>query len=162
MPISILHCADTHLGVETYALLARLAGDQTRIILDPVRTLKGGGTRESFDIRISDDKGERPYELYSGGEAFRLDFTLRIALSRLLARRSGAPLQTLVIDEGFGTQDSEGVDRLVDAIEVIRGDFQKNLVISHVEAIKDAFPVTIAVPKPAARGSTFGILGSAE
>ena len=50
------------------------------------------------------------------------------------------------------------MDRLVDAIEAIRDDFSKILVISHVEAIKDAFPVTIAVTKTADRGSSFQVL----
>jgi len=158
IPALIIEQAIPEFELEANAILSRLTNDQTRVILDPVRNLKGGGTRESFDIRISDDFGERPYELYSGGEAFRVDFALRIALSKLLARRTGAPLQTLVIDEGFGTQDSEGVDRLVNAIEAIRDDFSKILVISHVEAIKDAFPVTIAVTKTADRGSSFQVL----
>ena len=158
IPALIIEQAIPEIEAEANLLLARLTNDQTRVILDPIRSLKGGGTRESFDIRIVDEHGERPYELYSGGEAFRVDFALRIALSRLLARRTGAPLQTLVIDEGFGTQDSEGVDRLVDAIGAIREDFAKILVISHVEAIKDAFPVTIAVTKSADHGSSFQVI----
>ena len=40
-------------------------------------------------------------ELFSGGEAFRINFALRIALSKMLARRAGARLRTLVIDEQF-------------------------------------------------------------
>lgn len=158
IPALIIEQAIPEIEAEANLLLARLTNDQTRVILDSIRSLKGGGTRESFDIRIVDEHGERPYELYSGGEAFRVDFALRIALSRLLARRTGAPLQTLVIDEGFGTQDSEGVDRLVDAIGAIREDFAKILVISHVEAIKDAFPVTIAVTKSADHGSSFQVI----
>ncbi len=158
IPALIIEQAIPEIEAEANALLARLTGDGTRVILDPVRNLRGGGTRETFDIRISDDVGERPYELYSGGEAFRVDFALRIALSRLLARRTGAPLQTLVIDEGFGTQDTEGVDRLVDAIQTVREDFAKILIISHVDAVKDAFPVTIAVTKTPDRGSSFQVL----
>ena len=55
---------------------------------------------ETLDIRISDSTGERPYENYSGGEKFRINFAVRLALSRILAHRSGARLRTLVIDEG--------------------------------------------------------------
>ena len=50
------------------------------------------------------------------------------------------------------------MDRLVDAIQTIREDFAKILVISHVDAVKEAFAVTIAVTKTADRGSTFQIL----
>ena len=92
--------------------------------------------------------------MFSGGEAFRINFALRIALSRLLANRAGAPLPTLFIDEGFGTQDAAGLERLVEAINVIQNDFQKIIVITHIEELKEAFPVRIEVTKTA-QGSTF-------
>ena len=49
------------------------------------------------------------------GVAARTDFALRIALSRVLARRAGTQLRTLIIDEGFGTQDSHGLEQLKEA-----------------------------------------------
>ncbi len=61
--------------------------------------------KETLEIQISDSAGVRDYELYSGGEAFRVNFAIRLALSEVLAQRAGARLQTLVIDEGFGSQD---------------------------------------------------------
>ncbi|HFD40821.1 MAG TPA: SMC family ATPase, partial [Anaerolineae bacterium] len=94
--------------------------------------------------------GTRPYELFSGGEAFRVNFAIRVALSKLLARRAGAQLQLLIIDEGFGTQDAEGRQRLVEAINSIQEDFARILVITHIEELKDAFPVQINVTKTAA------------
>ena len=80
--------------------------------------------------------------MFSGGEAFRINFALRIALSRLLAQRSGAPLPILFIDEGFGSQDASGQERLREAIQSIQSDFQKIIVITHLEGIKDSFPTT--------------------
>jgi exonuclease SbcC len=65
----------------------------------------------------------------------------------LLARRAGAQLQLLVIDEGFGTQDAEGRERLVEAINSIQDDFARILAITHIEELKDAFPVRIEVVK---------------
>ena len=56
------------------------------------------------------------HELFSGGEAFRIDFALRIAISKLLARRAGTALQTLIIDEGFGSQDEEGLAHIMEAL----------------------------------------------
>jgi exonuclease SbcC len=94
--------------------------------------------------------------MFSGGEAFRINFAIRIALSKLLARRAGAPLPTLIIDEGFGTQDSYGIDKLKEAIHSIRDDFDKILVITHIEELKDAFPVRINVVKTA-QGSTLEV-----
>ena len=56
-------------------------------------------------------------------------------------------MQTLVIDEGFGSQDAQGRQRLVEAINLVRDDFEKILVITHLEELKDAFPTRIEVEK---------------
>ena len=74
-----------------------------------------------------------------------------------MARRAGAQLQTLVIDEGFGTQDAQGRERLVDAINSIQDDFVRVLVITHIEELKDAFPVRIEVTKTA-EGSVLSVV----
>jgi exonuclease SbcC len=110
---------------------------------------KKGDTAETLDILIADELGTRDYNLFSGGEAFRIDFSIRIALSKLLARRAGAPLPTLIIDEGFGTQDADGIEKLKQAIKSIQDDFQKIIVITHIEELKDAFPSRINVVKRA-------------
>lgn len=103
--------------------------------------------KETLDILINDSAGTRSYELFSGGEAFRVNFAIRLALARVLAQRAGARLQTLVIDEGFGSQDSQGKQRLIEAINLVRQDFAKILVITHLEELKDAFPARIEVEK---------------
>ena len=103
--------------------------------------------RETLEIQISDGAGIRNYEMYSGGEAFRVNFAIRLALSKILAQRKGARLQTLVIDEGFGSQDTQGRQRLIEAINLVKGDFAKILVITHLDELKDAFPTRIEVQK---------------
>lgn len=103
--------------------------------------------KETLDIQISDGSGTRDYEMFSGGEAFRVNFAIRLALSEVLAQRAGARLQTLVIDEGFGSQDSEGRQRLIEAINLVRQDFSRILVITHIDELKDAFPNRIEVEK---------------
>ena len=103
--------------------------------------------RETLEIQISDGAGLRDYEMYSGGEAFRVDFAIRLALSEVLAQRKGARLQTLVIDEGFGSQDVQGRQRLIEAINLVKDDFAKILVITHLDELKDAFPTRIEVEK---------------
>ena len=102
-----------------------------------------------LDIRISDESGVRPYENYSGGEQFRVNFAIRIALSQVLSRRAGAKLQTLVVDEGFGSQDPNGRQRLVEAIREIQDDFERILVITHIDELREAFPARIEVTKTA-------------
>ncbi len=113
--------------------------------------------KETLDILISDGSGTRDYETFSGGEAFRINFAIRLALSRVLAQRKGARLQTLVIDEGFGSQDAQGRQRLIEAINAVKKDFAKILVITHLDELKDAFPTRVEVEK-GERGSEVRVI----
>ncbi len=152
----IIESALPELEEEANLLLGRMTDNRMHLKIESQRDTKKGDTIETLEIRISDELGTRSYEMFSGGEAFRVNFALRIALSRLLANRAGAPLPTLIVDEGFGTQDSSGRERLVEAINSIQDDFEKILVITHIEELKDAFPVRIEVTKTE-EGSTYSL-----
>lgn len=141
---------------EANRLLGRMTDNRMHLKIESQRDTKKGDTIETLDIKVADELGTRSYELFSGGETFRVNFALRIAISRLLAKRAGAPLPTLIIDEGFGTQDSTGREKLVEAINSIQDDFERILVITHIDELKDAFPVRIEVVKTE-EGSTFSI-----
>ena len=146
----IIEDAIPQLDSDANELLGRLTDNRMslRLELGEGRRVRGMGTpSEELRINIADEMGTRAYETFSGGEAFRINFALRIALSRLLARRSGAPLPVLFIDEGFGSQDAAGQQRLVEAIQSIRSDFDKIIVITHIDAIKEAFDTRIQVEK---------------
>jgi len=138
---------------EANRLLGKMTDNRLTLRLETQRETKRGETIESLDIKIADELGTRSYEMYSGGEAFRIDMALRIALSKLLVMSAGASLATLIIDEGFGTQDSSGREKLVETINSIQDDFDKIIVITHLEELRDAFPVRINVVKTAG-GST--------
>ncbi len=141
---------------ETNVLLGRMTDNRMHVKLETQRerSTGRGELRETLDINVSDELGPRSYEMYSGGEAFRINLALRIALSKVLAQRMGAPLPTLFIDEGFGTQDTAGRERILDVISAIQDDFDKIIVITHLDDLKDMFPVRIEVQK-AGNGSTF-------
>ena len=142
--------------IEANKLLGRMTDNRMHAKIETQRQTKKGDVVETLDINISDELGTRDYEMFSGGEAFRINFAIRIALSKLLARRAGAPLPTLLIDEGFGTQDSVGIENLKEAINSIHDDFDKLLVITHIEELRDAFPTRINVVKTA-QGSTLEV-----
>jgi exonuclease SbcC len=138
--------------IETQAndILDRLSGGNMSVYFATQKEYKDekrDDKRETLDILIRDGAAERAYELFSGGEAFRVDFAIRLALSRVLAHRAGARLQTLVIDEGFGSQDVDGRQRLIETINLVQPDFAKILVITHLEELKEAFPARIEVEK---------------
>jgi len=152
----LIEMALPEIEVEANKLLGRMTDNRMHVKIETQRETKKGDLLETLDINISDELGTRNYEMFSGGEAFRINFAIRIALSKLLARRAGAPLPTLIIDEGFGTQDSVGIEKLKEAINSIQDDFDKIIVITHIEELRDAFPTRINVIKTA-EGSTISM-----
>ena len=154
VPAMLIDAAVPRIEAEANHLLGRMTDNRLALKLETQRDRRDGGVAETLDILISDELGARSYDLFSGGEAFRINLALRIALSKVLAQRMGLPLPTLFIDEGFGTQDAAGRERIVDAIASIQDDFEKIIVITHLEELKDLFPVRIEVMKTAA-GSQF-------
>jgi exonuclease SbcC len=147
VPAMIIEAAIPELEQAANRLLARMTDGRMSLKLETQREKITGGTAETLDIQISDELGTRSYELYSGGEAFRINFALRVALSQMLTRRAGAHLRTLFIDEGFGTQDEDGRNKLVEAITAIQDDFDIILVVTHIDDLRDSFPVHLVVQK---------------
>ena len=147
IPAMLIDAAVPRIEAEANDLLGRMTDNRLALQLETQRDRRDGGVAETLDILISDELGSRSYDLFSGGEAFRINLALRIALSKVLANRMGLPLPTLFIDEGFGTQDAAGRERIVDAIASIQDDFEKIIVITHLEDLKDLFPVRIEVLK---------------
>ncbi|OKH26105.1 ATP-binding cassette family protein [Hydrococcus rivularis NIES-593] len=141
------------LEAETNQILARLTGNQLHVQFLTQKAGRSNSKRknskliDTLDILIADARGTRAYETYSGGEAFRINFSIRLALARLLAQRAGTALQLLIVDEGFGTQDSEGCDRLIAAINAIAADFACILTVTHMPQFKEAFQHRIEVRK---------------
>ncbi len=142
------------LEAEANYILSRLTQNQLHVTFSTKRNPTSGSRKnrenkeiETLDILIADNNTTRPYEGYSGGEAFRVNFSIRLALSRVLAQKAGTSLQLLIIDEGFGTQDAEGCDRLIAAINTIAPDFACILTVTHMPQFKEAFQQRIEVIK---------------
>lgn len=152
---------------EANVILGRLSDGRLKVKFETQRVKKtplrqGDGRQasdviETLDIIVSDELGERAYELFSGGEGFRINFAIRVAISKLLSMRAGAKLKFLVIDEGFGMLDMAGQQDIIAAINAIREDFAKVIVVSHIETIKDAFQTRIEVSK-GANGSEIALV----
>lgn len=133
---------------EANVLLERMTDGQMKVKFLTQRAKKHSEDMiETLDIQISDPIGARQYELFSGGEAFRINFAIRVALSKLLTLRAGAKLEFLAVDEGFGTLDQAGQQDLVAAINSISEDFSKIIVITHVQEIKNVFQNRLEVDK---------------
>ena len=150
VPALLIEQALPEIEMKANQILGRLSDDSMRLHFETqakYKNEKRSDLRETLEIQVSDGAGLRDYEMYSGGEAFRVNFAIRLALSEVLAQRKGARLQMLVIDEGFGSQDAQGRQRLIQAINAVKDDFAKILVITHLEELKDVFPTRIEVEK---------------
>jgi exonuclease SbcC len=140
-------------------LLAQLTNNLFSLSFQTERQTNTGTTQQTLEILISDaNANTRPYETFSGGERFRIDFALRLALSKYLATTSGTPIKMLVIDEGFGTQDQTGIEAMVEVMNQVSDDFEKLILITHLEEMKDAFPTRIVVEKDPLKGSRFEVI----
>ena len=159
VPAMLIDGAVPAIETEANLLLGRMTDQRMAVQLETQRTTQAGGIAETLDIFVSDELGTRAYEVFSGGEAFRINLALRIALSKILARRMGAPLPTLFIDEGFGTQDAAGRERIVDTISAIQDQFEKIIIITHLDDLKNLFDVHIQVEK-FATGSQFRLVAN--
>ncbi len=146
-PAMIIETAVPEIEAEANRLLGKMTDGRMTVRINMQRETAAGDVRETLDIQIADPLGTRAYEMYSGGEAFRVNFAIRIALSQLLARRAGTQLHTLIIDEGFGVLDAVGRERLVEAINAVQTDFERILVVTHIDELRDAFPVRIEITR---------------
>ncbi|WP_437890465.1 exonuclease subunit SbcC [Phytobacter sp. V91] len=81
----------------------------------------------------------------SGGESFLVSLALALALSDLVSHKTR--IDSLFLDEGFGTLDSETLDTALDALDALNATGKTIGVISHVEAMKERIPVQIKVRK---------------
>lgn len=147
IPAMIIEHTLPELEREANHILQQLTDGRMHVRFETQRETKRGTVRETLDIIISDEKGTRPYDNFSGGEKFRVNFAIRVALSRLLAQRAGVQLRSLFVDEGFGALDAEGRQRLVEAVKAVQRDFDLILVITHIDELRDAFPSRIQVTK---------------
>ncbi|MBN1876205.1 MAG: SMC family ATPase [Anaerolineae bacterium] len=147
IPAMIIEHTLPELEREANRILQQLTNGRMHVRFETQRETKTGNVRETLDIVISDEKGSRPYENFSGGEKFRANFAIRVALSRLLAQRSGVRLRTLFVDEGFGSLDADGRRRLVESVKAVQRDFDMILVITHIDELREAFPTHIQVVK---------------
>ncbi|WP_024553012.1 exonuclease subunit SbcC [Franconibacter helveticus 513] len=81
----------------------------------------------------------------SGGESFLVSLALALALSDLVSHKTR--IDSLFLDEGFGTLDAETLDTALDALDALNASGKTIGVISHVEAMKERIPVQIKVKK---------------
>jgi exonuclease SbcC len=114
------------------------------------------GTRGGLGLDVLDDySGQlRPAKTLSGGESFLASLSLALGLADVVAAETGgALLDTLFVDEGFGTLDGGALDLVMDTLDELRAGGRVVGLVSHVEELRQRIPVQLHVRK-ARSGST--------
>ncbi len=111
---------------------------------------KGGNSLSGLDLEVLDGSSMLPrsIETLSGGEQFLASLSLAFGLSEVVQNHSGAVrLDSLFIDEGFGSLDGETLDTAMKALEMLQGGGRLIGIISHVSELKNRIPCSIQVTR---------------
>jgi exonuclease SbcC len=129
--------------------LARMSGG--RYALEHADDGAHGGRRGGLDLVVVDawtGRARVPASL-SGGETFQASLALALGLADVVtAEAGGARLETLFIDEGFGSLDDEGsLDEVLDVLDRLRDGGRAVGIVSHVAELRQRIPTQVRVEK---------------
>ena len=140
--------------------MGSLANEQLKYLTSERYQLKVEGIGDLSVVDRWNANEERPVETLSGGESFLTSLALALALSEL--SRGRAQLNSLFLDEGFGTLDAETLDTAIAALEGLRMQGRNIFLISHIQELTRRLPVKINVRKrgdDSSYGSSIDIRG---
>ncbi|MCB2377791.1 AAA family ATPase [Hymenobacter sp. BT635] len=142
----------------TLARLVELANRHLHRLTDRYRIMRN--PEEHLDLLIVDEYqagNSRSMNSLSGGESFLVSLALALGLSELAGRKT--QIDTLFIDEGFGTLDPDTLEVALSALETLQGTGKTIGIISHVEALKERVSTQISVRKGAGGVSSLRVVG---
>ena len=137
--------------------MGSIANEQLRYLTSERYQLKVEGIGDLTVIDRWNANEERPVETLSGGESFLTSLALALALADL--SRGRAQLNSLFLDEGFGTLDTETLDIAIAALEGLRTQGRSIFLISHIQELTRRLPVKINVRKGTDGSSSIDIRG---
>ena len=155
VPNLIFAGATRELERDAADVMGRLSGGRYRLEMrTEMQNKSDGETKGTLEVVVVADTGaERPFSRLSGGERFRVALALHTALTRFLVRRSGAPIEFLAVDEGWGSLDPEGILAMLDALRTLHAEFPLILTVTHTPEVAAAFDCQYEVRKDAAGSS---------
>ena len=126
--------------------LAQIAGGRYQLQVD--QDVQKGERRSGLSLRVFDSYtgSSRGTGTLSGGETFYVSLSLALGLADVVQAEAGrGSLQTLFIDEGFGTLDGTTLEEVLGVIDGLRSNGRVVGIVSHVEDLKDRIPERIEV-----------------
>ena len=103
---------------------------------------------EEYNLLIHDGETSRRIGMCSGGEQARAAFSLRLALTQLVSKRTDTPVGFMVFDEIFGSQDEDHRRAILESLKYLRGVYPQVLLISHSGEIRESDLVDVIVDVP--------------
>jgi DNA repair exonuclease SbcCD ATPase subunit len=142
---SVVATAGPRLSAQAAELFAELTDHEYDLLkVDP----------ETYEIQICDQGTLYGMDRFSGSETDLANLSLRVAISEQVRFQSGGAVGLLVLDEVFGPLDEDRKERMLLALERLRGRFRQVLVVTHAGEIKDQLPAAIEVVKRPGRRAT--------
>ncbi|MFC9324399.1 AAA family ATPase [Kitasatospora sp. NPDC057015] len=142
--------------------LVRMSGGRYTLVHSDDRT--AGGKRSGLSLRVVDawTGTERDTATLSGGESFFASLALALGLADVVTDEAGGmPLDTLFIDEGFGTLDEQALEEVMDVLDGLRERDRAVGIVSHVADLRARIPAQLLVRK-SRHGSTLALVGRAD
>lgn len=132
IPARIVESVLPELGAYANELLGQLRPGVSLELRAQRAKKDGKGVVEALDLVVRDDAGERPLALFSGGERMSVSLALAVGLSRLVARRAGTAIRSLVIDEPDGL-DADARRAFGQALRILahQGELERVVLVSH-------------------------------
>jgi DNA repair protein SbcC/Rad50 len=149
--------------------VARLANERLQVMTEGRYSLVYSdalarrGARSGLGLRVVDawTGVSRETSTLSGGESFMASLALALGLGDAVrAEAGGFDLQTLFVDEGFGTLDDESLEQVMGVLDSLREGGRSVGIVSHVSELRQRIPVQLRVTKSQA-GSSIEVVSTA-
>lgn len=135
--------------IEQYAneILEKISPERT-IQLRSFKETKSNTVQKALDVVSIQSSGAMDFDDLSGSAKFRQSLALRIALARYNRERHNTEIDMFIVDEGFGSLDSDNVFVMKSMLKEIAQHFDLFLMISHLDELKDVFDTQIIINTP--------------
>jgi DNA repair exonuclease SbcCD ATPase subunit len=122
------------------AVLDRLSGGQLYLRLSGQADGEGSSAKALELEAFNRATGEKPINVafLSGSQKFRVAVSLALGIGQYASRRH-RPIESVIIDEGFGCLDRQGRQVMIQELQNLRGQMRCILLVSHQEEFADAF-----------------------